>query len=370
MLTPNFDAIPPELRQRHRWVTWKGAKVPYCATALNSRASSTDPLTWASFDAAQTAYEEGGYSGIGFVLNGDGIAGVDLDNCVHAGNPAPAAMSLMEKIGCQYIELSPSGNGLRGFGYADNITGKRGTLEGVAVELYINKRYLTVTGRALLSGPLVALGGFSEVSKALGTKKNSPHPIPQKTPDSHPLLSLLSLLSSVGCKAYTPVQEGQRNRCLFELARHAKALSPNATSAERRELVREWHNTHQAVIGTKELTVSLDDFERSWASVKCLPGEILSDVLKGIDLNAPLPIQLTSLGYEGSEIQLLNICMALQSHAGDAPFFVSARTAARLIGQKDHSTAAAMLRSFARDGVMQLVSKGIGIKASRYRMRL
>ncbi len=60
MLSPDFRAVPAELCKLPRWVVWKGAKVPYCATASNSRASVTDRDTWASFDQAQAAYEEGG----------------------------------------------------------------------------------------------------------------------------------------------------------------------------------------------------------------------------------------------------------------------------------------------------------------------
>lgn len=60
MLAPQFDFIPGELRALPRWVTWKDNKVPYNACAVSSKASSTDPDTWASFTQAQTAYSEGG----------------------------------------------------------------------------------------------------------------------------------------------------------------------------------------------------------------------------------------------------------------------------------------------------------------------
>ena len=67
--------MPAELIQLSRWVCWKDKKVPYIATALNSKASVTDEGTWATFEQTKTAYEEGGYEGVGFVLNGDGIVG-------------------------------------------------------------------------------------------------------------------------------------------------------------------------------------------------------------------------------------------------------------------------------------------------------
>lgn len=166
-MQPNFDAMPAELQAVPRWVLWKDAKVPYNALAVNSKASSTNPDTWASFGQVQTAYHEGGYSGVGFVLNGDGIVGIDLDDCVEDGEPEPLAMGLMDRVGCKYIEISPSGTGLRGFGYGINIKGRRGLMDGINTELYADARYLTVTGHAIRSGPLVQLPGFSDVAASM-----------------------------------------------------------------------------------------------------------------------------------------------------------------------------------------------------------
>ena len=59
MLTPVTSNIPQELKALPRWITWraeiwtpgeKPRKVPYDPRALNSRASSTDPDTWATFE--------------------------------------------------------------------------------------------------------------------------------------------------------------------------------------------------------------------------------------------------------------------------------------------------------------------------------
>lgn len=366
MLTPNFGQMPQELRVLPRWVMWKGEKVPYCATAINGKASCTNSDTWASFPQTQTAYEEGGYLGVGFVLNGDGIAGVDLDRCVHDGLPVPSAMALLEQIGCQYVEFSPSGTGLRGFGYADNITGKNGTLDELHVELYTDKRYLTVTGHTLKNGPLVKLSGFADTATKI-SKKVTPTATPQKTPevqqrttDSH------LLLSSVGCEATTPTRPGERNRCLFELARRLKAIAPDAAPQARRDLVALWHSMYQCAIGTKALSVSLDDFERAWGAVKFPAGKTLQAIIANASLLAPLPERFAAMGYGSSEIPLLNLCLALQAHEGNKPFFLSARTAAGQIGHTEHSTAAAMMRTFVRDGVLIEVSKGSGKKASRY----
>lgn len=357
-MAPDFAAMPAELRSVPRWVVWKGPKVPYNATTTNSTASATDPSTWATFDQAQTAYEEGGYSGVGFVLNGDGIVGVDLDKCVHAGEPAPAALGLLDRVGCQYIEVSPSGTGLRGFGYGDNITGKRGQLDGINVELYASKRYLTVTGRPIFSGPLVPLPGFSAVAQAIrGTD------LQKNTEDDRSNL----LFSSVGIPPSTlPSTVGQRNKCLFELARYVKGINPQATRDELRSVAHEWHTLALPAIGTKEFAVTWADFLRGWDRVRQPHGETMKSIITNIDHTTPLPQGIEGLSYGAQSQHLVRLCMALQAHEGDAPFFISARQAGEVLGV--HFTdASKMLGAMVADGVLTLVSKGAGKVASRYR---
>ena len=358
MMSPDFRAMPPELCRIPRWVVWKGAKVPYCPTAINSKANVTDPGTWASFTQAQAAYEEGGYLGVGFVLDGDGIVGVDLDKCVLSGKPQAAAMSLLDRVGCKYIELSPSGTGLRGFGYGDPITGTRGQLEGVNVELYAKGRYLTVTGRPIAKGPLVSLPGFAEVARAI----RGPD-LQKRTEDNGSNL----LYSSVGIPAETiPTEQGQRNKCLFALARYVKGTQPNATRQELRAIVARWHAQSMSVIGTKDFSITLTDFFNGWEKVRQPHGAIMQSVLAKIDPRTPLPDGIVELGYGVAGNQLVRVCAALQAHQGDEPFFISARQAGDVLGV--HFTdASKMMAALVGDGVLKLISKGAGKVASRYR---
>lgn len=368
MLTPDFASMPTALQQVHRWVCHK-AKVPFAPAVPRRKASVTDPTTWGTFDQAKAAYEEAGHDGVGVVLDGDGVVGVDLDHVVRNGAPDPAAMALLNRIGCEFIELSPSGTGLHGWGFGPDIGGRRGKLDGINVELYSRGRYLTMTGRPLKDGPLVDLAGFGAVADAL--KKGSP----QRHQNDTLLSSVDSVVSGVSvvsvglnCTATVPLHEGDRNRCLFELARRLKAAFPEATEAERRSLVLAWHKANYAVIRTKAFSVSWDDFERAWPSVRVLPGQTMARLLEATKDHQELPQQLISKGYGPQEAILFNVCAALQAHAGKEPFFISSRTAAGLLGQSDHKHAAAMLRSFVRDGVLELVSRGAVRTASRYRL--
>ena len=180
----NFEQIPSELKALPRWVCWRneqGRKVPYDANALNSRASSTDPQTWATFEQAQIAYNEregdnDAFTGVGIVLDGDGLAGVDIDHCVKDGQPDPAALALLDSMGAAYVEVSPSSTGLRAFGYADKLeSGCKGTLNGLAVELYSTGRYLTLTGHTIKAGPIARLRGFGAIAERIRADRKVNH---------------------------------------------------------------------------------------------------------------------------------------------------------------------------------------------------
>lgn len=176
----NLDNIPDELKIIPRWVCWrdtKGRKIPYDPKALNSAASSTNPGTWGSYDDAVVAYEErighsDAYTGIGFVLNGDGICGVDIDHCVDSQGPKREALQLLEHLGAGYIEISPSGHGLRAFGYAPGLAqGCKGMYDGLHLELYSADRYLTLTGKAIKRDGLRDFNGFDALAYAIRTDK-------------------------------------------------------------------------------------------------------------------------------------------------------------------------------------------------------
>jgi primase-polymerase (primpol)-like protein len=103
-ITPRFDTIPAELQLLPRWVTWraevhapgeKPRKVPYAPDCIDTRASSTDEATWGTFLQAEAAFLDGDRTGVGIVLNGDGLVGVDLDACVTDGKPSPEALALL-----------------------------------------------------------------------------------------------------------------------------------------------------------------------------------------------------------------------------------------------------------------------------------
>ena len=186
IIPPDFAAVPADLKFIPRWVLWrteavkgkgkgkgKLTKVPYQANGL--RAQSTGAATWCSFDEARAAYDTGKFSGVGFVFNGDGIVGVDLDGVRDAttGDLTPLARDIVTRLD-SYTEVSVSGTGLHVFlrGEKPSAACRRGVLE-----VYASGRYFTVTGRRLadtkgeIESRQDALTGLCE--QFLGAKPNA-----------------------------------------------------------------------------------------------------------------------------------------------------------------------------------------------------
>jgi putative DNA primase/helicase len=149
LLLVKEESIPEELRVRPQWVMWKAVgdkldKVPY-SVRTGRRASSTDLLTWATFQEALEAYENGEYAGLGFVFSSaDPYTGVDLDNCVDEdGEIAGWAFEIVRYFD-SYTELSATGSGLHII-VRGNVPNRR---KG-QVEVYSSKRFFTVTGHVV-----------------------------------------------------------------------------------------------------------------------------------------------------------------------------------------------------------------------------
>jgi putative DNA primase/helicase len=146
LLPVKAESIPEELRVRPQWVVWKAVgdkpdKVPY-SSRTGGRASSTDLLTWGTFEEALQAYENGEYAGLGYVFStGDPYAGVDLDDCVDEdGEIALWALEIVRYFD-SYTELSATGTGLHIIVRGDVPNRRKGS-----VEVYSSKRFFTVTG--------------------------------------------------------------------------------------------------------------------------------------------------------------------------------------------------------------------------------
>jgi len=156
---PIIDNIPQEMKNAVRWVVWRydleksgWTKVPYRVDG-RGRASSTDPVTWGTFDQALQAFDAGDYAGIGFAL-GDGWAGIDFDDNLDDEGRYVWGAEIIAAFD-SYKEVSPSGTGIkifiRGVKPAGSKCSKRGFgPDGIGkLEVYDNARWFAVTGDAL-----------------------------------------------------------------------------------------------------------------------------------------------------------------------------------------------------------------------------
>jgi len=106
--------------------------------------SINEPSTWASFEDARKA---GKGDGVGFVLNGDGVVCIDLDDCVADGIISSEAQGLIDSFPETFVEFSPSNRGLHLWGFGDIQAGRRFERNGLKIGGLRNRgAYLTVTG--------------------------------------------------------------------------------------------------------------------------------------------------------------------------------------------------------------------------------
>ncbi|ROO26685.1 DNA primase [Salinisphaera orenii YIM 95161] len=361
--------MPPELMARANWLLWrreKKGKVPYQADEPRRRAKSTDPATWASFDATRAAYKPQRDAGVGFALDGDGLAVIDID-----GDTREQAIDLLHDTGCRYIEASPSGNGLHGWGLFDGeLPRKQGIHDGISVEIYNSARYMSVTGNVINAGRFKELHSLHELSASL--KRATATQSTQETQETQEAQETqvrggVVPIGDEALKRFLPPTVGTRNKYLFALARHLKAQVPDASRADLRGIIKDWHRLALPTIGTQDFTESWGDFIRGWDAVRCPEGELLAELLKGVDDDL-LPDGVPD-DYGPKSLRLVKICQRLQHHAGNEPFFISARTTGDLLGIH-YTNAANMLRALMADEVIELIQRGTRKdgQASQYRL--
>lgn len=160
---PNLQ-VPDDLAERDQWILWRRelsngreTKVPY--SVEGHRASSTNPHDWTEFPKALDWWRRHpqSYAGLGFVFCGDDpFVGIDLDDCLdESGALKSWAHGIVERFSDTYVEISPSGQGLKIWARGDlpaNVAGVR--VGDGQIEMYDHARYFTVTGRVFKGAPL------------------------------------------------------------------------------------------------------------------------------------------------------------------------------------------------------------------------
>lgn len=179
---PDYSRVPADLAELEQWVTWRRITRADRETKLLCQASgpragksadSTDPQTWTSFEVAVAAAESPKFAGIGFVFSdADPYTGIDLDRCLDDSGALKAwARPIVERLADSYMEISPSGRGVKIWIRAriPGASGKkiehlRRDAPGVAealgdpdadggIEMYDHARFFTITGNVYKDAP-------------------------------------------------------------------------------------------------------------------------------------------------------------------------------------------------------------------------
>ena len=286
--------VPQALKDKPHWVLWKnesGRKIPYQTNG--QKAKSNDASTWTTFAAARAS--RNGHDGLGFVFDGSGVFGVDLDGCVDAsGLVQPWATEIIGEFGST-TELSPSGTGVHIYGLGRLPgAGKKIKLSETqccdkppGVEVYDKGRYFAFTGRLLPGMPVEpqnsqeALDGLLERFWPAKITKHVNSPQPKTDVGERAARYLAAMPGAIaGCGGHNATF---RAACVLVLG---FGLSPEAAFP----LLAEWNQRCEPAWTDRELWHKLHDANKKEGSRGWL---------------------LEGRGYEGADVNLQTLLAGL-----------------------------------------------------------
>lgn len=159
-----------DLKAQRRWVLWKletvhgkQTKVPYQPSGR--KAMANNPATWHTYAECTALASQ--FSGVGIVL-GDGLWGVDIDQCCDAvtGKFTPESREIVIALD-SYGEYSPSGTGCHvlGLGKLPGPGLKKPHPGAKAVEVKSEGYYFTFSGRHLNKTPSALMNREEQVNE-------------------------------------------------------------------------------------------------------------------------------------------------------------------------------------------------------------
>lgn len=361
ILQCQVDQIPREMRERPLWACWDASKRPRQAIKSLRIAKVNDESHFHAIDQAinrMNTHKDA--CGIGVLLNGDGLACIDLDKCVTNGIIDPKAMSFLDVCEVGYIEYSPSGTGLHGFGFAAPAPGRRFSYKGLSVEFYTQGRFMTVTGH------VVRNEGLKQINTGLLNETEDT----EDTEDTDVIEEMESNILSPGyswqeiklgpnCFA---TGHGTRNKALFHCARVLVGVDSRMRKSLKKEFLTWWLEANKTKIRTTDWEENWIDFEHAWSRVKHPHGEQWA---KAIQLADSLPLQSEIEGDKAK--RTYRICVALSQLNADGEFFVSLDQLSLEIGV-DRSYAGKLIAALQRDGWISMIKTHTPKNARRFRL--
>lgn len=145
-----YEFIPNELKRLRNWVCWKAEPDPKSHSGIAKKpvnprtggfAMPNNPETWSDFETAVRASSD--FAGIGFMFEGSGYFGVDLDDMDIHGAVVNEFIEALQS----YAELSQSGNGVHIICKGRLPEGRRRTKNELGgFEMYDSGRFFVMTG--------------------------------------------------------------------------------------------------------------------------------------------------------------------------------------------------------------------------------
>ena len=151
-----------------------------------------------------------------------------------------------------------------------------------------------------------------------------------------------------------------RHRKIFDFARELKSMPEymEAEPKEFRSVVEQWHKKALPNIGTKEFEETWIDFLKGWHKAKWKIGESpMAQIFeKTIQLEPP-KVAVEKYPEHNKLKLLVSLCRELQRAAGENPFFLTVRTAGRLLDVAP-MTISRWLFLLETDELIQTIEKG------------
>lgn len=193
--------------------------------------------------------------------------------------------------------------------------------------------------------------------------------------DSPPLSARIASLTEAVEIAHTA---GYGEDCLFVLARAIKAFEATRgeplPEAERTNAFNLWWAQAEARLTGDAVAVYeeyLLEFLMTYEKVRApLGANHLQEAIRRATCNPPPPEADRFANSPGLQ-QLVAVCYQLHRLAGGNPFFLSVRSAARILDTRDPHRASKLLMGLAKFGILEIVAMGQpgSKKATRFRYR-
>ena len=154
-------------------------------------------------------------------------------------------------------------------------------------------------------------------------------PAPAASPDHAPVPTAVT----EAIAKTLPTRTGRRHDLIFDFARRLKGIAGLDTSAVAlSSYIAEWHQQALPFIKTKDFLATEIAFLDSWNNATVpLSDEQFWGVVEEA-LKQPDPGWFKDWFFPATGKRLTRVCMALQAHWKEEPFFLSARTAGEAVG--------------------------------------